>query len=279
MPEPVAWRYDATSQPRLRVLFLAGVGLVYGVPLLVVGSAVVLLGFTLWYGSWELRLLVGLFALVGGPASLLYLLPMLRDPDQRPTFYPESVERPGSVRTRWAAGVVGAASLAVAWWVAVPLAAGLVAVAALAGLGYVLAATRGHVDPDAATLRLGPREFDLSPVTGYRTRRIGPLALVTLSVPTRPGRFGGVPARFVVPSDRRGDVTAALDAVVDANEAQDTAGRDSNPVVRGVAATLALLFVGAGVGGVVLVGAGVGWYVAALCWLFAVVFLVVAREG
>jgi fatty acid desaturase len=174
---------------------------------------------------------------------------------------------------------VGAASLAVTWWLSVPLAAGLGAVAALAGLGYVLAATRGHVDPETATLGLRAREFDLSPVAGYRTRRIGPLALVTLSVPSRPGRFGGVPPRFTVPSDRLVDVTTALEAVVDANEEQDAAGRDPNPVVRGVALALALLFVGAGVGGVVLVGAGVGWYVAALCWLFAVVFLYVAREG
>lgn len=34
-------------------------------------------------GSLKLRLLVVLLALVGGPFSLLYLLPMVRDPDQR----------------------------------------------------------------------------------------------------------------------------------------------------------------------------------------------------
>lgn len=279
MAEPVAWRYDATSQPWLRVLLLVGVGLLYGVPLLVVGSALVLLGFTVWYGSWVLRLLVGLFALVGGPASLLYLLPMLRDPAQRPVFFPESVDRPLSARARWGAGVVGAGVLLVAWWVAVPFAVGVAAVAALAGLGYVLAATRGHVDPETATLRLRARAFDLSPATEYRTRRLGPLGLVTLAVPTRPGRFGGVRTRFTVPVDALDAVTAALDAVVATNEGQATAGRDPNPVVRGVALALALLFVGAGVGGVVLVGVGVGWYVAALCWLFAVVFLYVAREG
>lgn len=83
----------------------------------------------------------------------------------------------------------------------------------------------------------------------------------------------------MVPHDRLCDVTAALEAVVDANAGQDTPGRDPNPVVRGVAAALAVLFLGAGVGGVVLVGGGVRWYVAALCWLFAVVFIFVAREG
>lgn len=279
MTGAVSWRYDATSQPWLRTLLLVAAGLLYGLLLLFAASAAGVLGLAVWRGSWELRLLVGLFALVGGPLSLLYLLPMLRDPDQRPTFYPASVEHPFSTRTRLIAAVAGAALLALAGWVAVPLAVALVAVGGLAGLGYVFAATRGRVDPDTSTLALGPREFDLSRATGYRTRRLGPLALVTLSVPARPGRFGSLPSRFAVPVERLGDVTAALDAVVAATDAEEPEGRDPNPVVRAVAVTLALVFVGAGVGGVAFAGVGVGWYVAALCWLFAVIFLYVAREG
>lgn len=279
MPEAVPWRYDATNQPWLRALLLVAAGLLYGLLLLFAASAAFVLGLVAWRGSWEVRLLVGLFALVGGPLSLLYLLPMLRDPEQRPTFYPAAVEPPIPTRTQLVAAVAGAALLALAGWVAVPLAVALVAVGGLAGLGYLLAATRGHVGSDTATLALGPREFDLSRVAGYRTRQLGPLALVTLSVPARPGRFGSVPSRFTVPVDRLDDVTAALDAVVAATDTEEPEGRDPNPVVQAVAVTLALVFVGAGVGGVALVGSGVGWYVAALCWLFAVIFLYVAREG
>lgn len=279
MPEAVPWRYDATSQRWLRALLLVAAGLLYGLLLLFAVSAAGVLGLAVWTGSWELRLFVGLFALVGGPLSLLYLLPMLRDPDQRPTFYPAAVEHPFSTRTWLVAAIAGAALLALAGWVAVPLAVVLVAVGGLAGLGYLLAATRGRVDPETGTLAVGPREFDLSRVAGYRTRRLGPLALVTLSVPARPGRFGSVPSRFTLPVARLDDVTAALDAVVAATETEDPEGRDPNPVVRGVALVLALVFVGAGVGGVALVGSGVGWYVAALCWLFAAIFLYVAREG
>ncbi|WP_255198682.1 hypothetical protein [Halorarius litoreus] len=279
MSDRVSWRYDATTQPWLRGLFLVGCGLLYGVPVLVLGAVTVLLGLLLWTGSWELRLLIGLFALVGGPLSLLYLLPMLRDPDQRPTFSPESVERTLSTRAKAVLGVGGASLLGVAWAVDPRLAGGLVAVGLLAGVAYAISATRGTLDPETATLRDRERTFDLSRVTGYRRRRLGPLALVTLSIPTRPGRFGGAPSRVLVPGERLDEVTAALDAVVAANADREVEGREPNPAVRWVAAALALGFVAAGVGGVVLVGAGVGWYVAALCGLFAVVFLFVAREG
>lgn len=279
MPDEVSWRYDATTQPWLRGLFLVGSGLLYGVQVLVLGAVLVVLGMLLWTGSWELRLLVALFALVGGPLSLLYLLPMVRDPDQRPTFYPGSVERTLSIRAKALLGVVGASLLAGAGAVDPWLAGGLVVTGVLAGAAYVLAATRGSLDPQTATLRTRERTFDLARVAGYRSRRLGPLALVTLSVPTRPGRFGGPPSRVLVPADRLDDVTAALDTVVAANADHTVEGREPNPAVRWVAAALALGFVAAGVGGVVLVGAGVGWYVAALCGLFAVVFLFVAREG
>lgn len=275
----VSWQYDATSEPWLRALFLLGAGLLYGVQVLVVGAVLGLLALLLWGGSWELRLLVAVFALVGGPVSLLYLLPMLRDPDQRPSFYPQSVDRTLSTRSKALVGVAGAGLLAVSGWVDTRLAGGLVALGALAGVGYLLAATRGQLDPETATLRDRQREFDLSRVTGYRTRRLGPLALVRLTMPTRPGRFGGVPSRVRVPADRLDDVTAALDAVVDANADRDLDGREPNPVVSWVAAGLAALFVAAGVGGVVLVGGGIGWYLAALCGLFAGIFLLVAREG
>lgn len=60
MPEAVTWRYDATSQPWLRALFLAGVGLLYGVPLLVVGGALGLVGG----GGWYVAALCWLFAVV-----------------------------------------------------------------------------------------------------------------------------------------------------------------------------------------------------------------------
>jgi hypothetical protein len=278
MAAGVSWHQDATTDPWLRALFLLGAGLVYGVAVLVAGAGLATLALVLLTGSTAVRLLVVLLVLVGGPLSLVYLLPMVRDPDQRPTFYPESMRMAPrlSLPRRAGLGVLAAALLATAWWLDPRLAAVLVAGGVLAGLAYALAASRGSIDPERATLDTGAREFDLGGVTGYRTRRLGPVALVSLSAPARPGRFGSVPSRVVVPADRLADVCAALDAVI-AGEAAP--GREPNRAVRLAAGALALLFVAVGAAAVALVGRAVGWYAAAVCWLFGAILLVVAREG
>ncbi len=229
----VEWRHDATTEPWLRVALLVGSGLLYGAFGLFLGAGLVSLGLVRWTGSRAVRALVVVLALVGGPFSLLYLVPAFADPDGRPSF-----------------GV----------------AAGLAGLAALAGAVYLAFATRGRLDPAAATLETPTREFDLGQVTGYRVRRVGPVAFAT-------------PSFVRVPIDRLAAATDALDAVVAEAERERPAGRDPNPAVRWVAAGLALLFLAVGAGALVLVDAGIAWYLAVLSWLFAAIFLLVAREG
>lgn len=275
----VTWRYDATTQRWLRVLYLLAAALLHGVGVVVVVGGLTLLGVALWTGSTEIRVLVVLLALVGGPVSLLYLLPILRDPDQRPSFYPEemTVGLALSVRQRVALGLVGGTALAGSLLLDPRLTAAVAGAGVLAALTYGVTASRGTIDPERAVLDTGAREFELDRVTGYRSRRLGPLTLVTLSVPNRPGRLGRATTRVLVPSERLAEVEAALDAVVAA--ADPEAGREPNPQVRIVAGGLALLFLGIGAAAVITIGTGVGWYVAALCGLFGVLLLLVAREG
>lgn len=279
MPDSVTWRHDATTRRWLRVLFLVAAGLLHGVVVLVGAALLFVVGLALWRGSTAVRALIVLLALVGGPVSLLYLLPMLRDPAQRPQFYPEGMTvGPGlPVRQRAVLGVVGAGLLAGCWWLDPRLAAVVVAGGVLAGVAYAVAATRGTVDPERAVLETGAREFALDRVTGYRTRRVGPVALVRFVAPARPGRLGRAPSFVVVPSDRLPDVEAALDSVV--ARVAPGEGREPNPQVRLVAGGLALLFLAVGAAAVVAIGAVIGWYVAALCWLFGAILLLVAREG
>jgi hypothetical protein len=272
----VSWQHDATTRRWLRLPLLLGLGVVDGIAVLVAGAVLAMLAFVLLTGTAEARLLVVLFALIGGPLSLVYLLPVLRDPAQRPSFL-GTEHRQLSGRQRAAVGVVGAAVLALSWWLDPRLAAIVAGLGVLGGAVYALSATRGTIDPEDATLRVAAREYDLAPVTGYRTRRFGPVALVTVSAPNRPGRFGRVPSRFRVPTDRLDEVTAALDGVV--ATAPSETGRPSNPAVRLVAGGMALLFLAVGVAAAVLVDGVVGWYVAAVCGLFAVILLAVAREG
>ena len=83
-PSTIQWRYDAADSWLLRVLahgFVAGLG---GTVLLAaVGVVLALPALVGSLGVGPLALVV-LLALIGGPASLLYLWPMIRDPDQRP---------------------------------------------------------------------------------------------------------------------------------------------------------------------------------------------------
>lgn len=279
MAGSVTWRHDATTERWLRVLFLLAAALLHGVGVVVAVGGLALLGVVLWTGSTGARALVVLLALVGGPASLLYLLPMLRDTDQRPSIYPEEMTMglALSVRQRVALGLSGGAVLVGSWWLDPRVAAAIVGGGVLAGLTYALAATRGTIDTERAVLDTGAREFELDRVTGYRSRRLGPLSLVTLAAPNRPGRLGRSTTRLLVPTARLADVEAALDVVV--ATADPETGRDPNPQVRLAAGVLALLFLGIGAAAVVTIGTGIGWYVAALCGLFGGVLLLVAREG
>ncbi|WP_276257852.1 hypothetical protein [Haloglomus litoreum] len=279
MATSVTWRHDATTERWLRGLYLVGAALLHGVFGLAAAALLAVVGLALLTGNTAVRLLVVVLVLVGGPASVLYLLPMLRDPDQRPRFYPEemTVGLALSLRQRVALGLLGAAALAGPWLLD-PRLTGLVAVGGvLAGVTYAVATTRGTIDPERAVLDAGARVFDLDRVTGYRVRPLGPLTLVTLSIPARPGRLGRSTTRLLVPTDRLDDVTAALDAIV--AEAAPETGRDPNPQVQLAAGALALLFLGIGAAAVATIGAGVGWYVAALCGLFGLLLLLVAREG
>jgi hypothetical protein len=235
-----------------------------------------LLGVVLVFfvGSTELRLLVLLFALVGGPFSLLYLLPMLTDQSQRKLpFSGREPTIPG--RERVAAGIVGGLTLAGAVLIDQRLALALFATGLLAGAVGFVCSTRGEIDPESGTASNGYREWEFSRVTGYSTRRIGPFVVVSLSA-SGPGSFGTVPSWLLVPATVADDATTALDTILDTTEAD--AGRDPNPAVRAVAGGFAVLLL---IGAVALtqVGGPVGWWGAAVTGLFALVFLAVAREG
>lgn len=274
MPLAVSWRYDYGTEPWLRWLVRAGLAALFGGYVGILALLAVAVVTILVAGRPELRLLVVVLALVGGPFSLLYLLPMLRDRSQRPRTF-TGRERVIPIREHVACAAVGAAALGGAFLVDPRLAGGLVACGLAAGVVAYVCSTRGEIDPESGTAQNDSREWDLSRVTDYSTRRLGPFALVSLSA-SGPGSFGTVPARLLVPRSVAADVTAALDAVVARGDEHD--GRDPNPAVRAVALGFAVVLL---VGAVVLtqVAGPVGWYAAVFAGLFAAIFLAVAREG
>lgn len=274
MPSTVSWRYDYDTEPWLRWLVRAGMGAVFGVyaGILALGLLGVVLVF--FVGSTEVRLVVVVLALIGGPFSLLYLLPMLTDASQRKLPF-TGRERTVPPRERVAAGIVGGPALAGALWVDRRLALVLLVGGFLAGAVGVVCSTRGEVDPETGTASNGYREWGLARVTAYSTYRIGPLVVVSLSA-SGPGSFGAVPSWLLVPASTADDATAALDAILAASE--DSSGRDPDPVVRAVAGGFAVLLLAGAVALTRLAGP-VGWWAAAVTGLFGVLFLAVARDG
>jgi hypothetical protein len=276
MPSRVSWAYDYATEPWLRWFARAGAAALLGGYLAFFGSAAAALAVALLSGGPAIWLLVAVFALVGGPFSLLYLLPVLRDPDQRRGLVFSGRERRVPLREWLACGAVGAGVLGASALLVRPLlAVGLAAGGLVTGVVAVLCSTRGTIDPETATAERGQREWDLSRVTGYGTHRLGPLVLVSFEA-AGPGRLGTVPSRIVVPASVAADATAALDAIVAADREVET--RAPNTAVRVVALCFAALFAGGSVAAVVALDT-IGWYVAAIGVLFGSIFLFVAREG
>lgn len=277
MSDVVTWRYDHTTESWLRWALLAGATAVFGVSVGVAVMAASALLVTLVGGSLEVRLLVVVLALVGGPFSLLYLAPILRDPDQRPRFRPADQEPLLSNRTKLLAGLVGAPLLGGSLLLAPLLAAGLLVAGLVAGLVGIICSTRGTLEPESATLDGQYREWDLDSVRGYRTVAVGPLTIVWLRADS-PGSFGRIPSWFLVPTAEIGDVTAALDTVRRKTDVET--GRDPNTAVRVVASLLAVTSAAASAAAVLLGGFGhLSIYGASMGLLFAGLFVVVAREG
>jgi len=274
MSAPVSWEYDYTTEPWLRWLVRAGAASVFGGYLGMVSTSLFGLVAVLLAGDPGLTMLVAVLALVGGPFSLLYLWPMLRDADQRPGPF-TGRERRVPIREWAVAGVVGVVALAGAMVVDPLLAGALFGCGLVAGVVGVLCSTRGTVDPETATMERNHREWDLSRVTDYGTRRVGPLVVISFEA-TGPGSFGTVPSRIAVPAAVADEVTGVLDAIVERDHETDS--RDPNAAVRAVAVLFALMFAGGGVAGAVFLDR-LGWYVGLLGLLFAGIFLLVAREG
>lgn len=272
--ERVTWQYDAATVGWLRALLLGSLSVLLGGVLAVFGLLAVAFGAVLLGADPAIKLLAVVLLLVGGPASLLYLLPMARDPAQRPPLVPVRTDADLDGR-RLGVGALGGAVLLVGLaWVA-PVAAVALFGLAVAGLFcYGVCASRGELDGETRTLHSNERDWDLSRLSGVASWRLGPVAVVRLRS-TGPGSFGTVPALVVLPASVHDDARAVLDRVA---EEPTEASRSGNAAVRIAATAMALVLLGVG-GAVAWAFGPLGWYVLALCGLFGAVLLFVARQG
>lgn len=239
MTPPVEWRYDTSTSRTLWLLahgFVAGLG---GALVWLVVLAVVVLVSVLPDVNPTALLLVGLLFLVGGPASLLYLWPMLADPDQRPSV--TSVVGEGQAPLPWttrsvlAAALVGAFLLGLLAAVGVPVDVvyGLVVLAVFSPVVLNAFTTVGSISDDR--LVCNGSSVPVRQVTGVRTLRVGSVVLCWVSYARGTGLFS--PRLLTVPVEDVDDVRRGLIAVEEPPRSATSLGR-SVRLLLGVAGTL-----------------------------------------
>lgn len=239
MPTAIYWDLSPTDLPRLgllRYLLFVFYGAYFG-PALVGG----LLGLPALLANPGLLALVVLLGLVGGPMSLLYLWPMIREPAQRP-----GPDQLGWIATLEPSGVglgilVGAlAGLVTAATVGSTALYLLVVVGLVVSLPVLgLFDAEGCVDADAGTLTVQERTVGVERLVAVRPYCFGSVTVCRLSYVEGAGGLGR-PYLFAVPADVADEVLSVLDSGVAAEA--DLTPRQSDPLARAVLGGVALLF-------------------------------------
>lgn len=234
----VEWSLDATTSRPLRVVShfpIAGIG---GSTLLVGLLVVVSIVTTPVIPSVGTVLFVALLVLVGGPFSLLYLLPMLTDPGQRPS----RAEFDGAEGFPFTARSVAAAVVGGAVVIAVLLAAGfpfevvysLVVALVFSPIAVAVFTTEGSLDDGGLTVNRST--VPLERVTGYRTVRVRDVVVFWIAYAPRSGLL--LPRLVTIPSSDAAPVRASLESGLDATPADDP----PDPVVQVVVIGMGLSF-------------------------------------
>ena len=237
------WSYDAAASRSLRLISHLPVAAVGGVFLPAAGASVAFVIADPGVLRSPFVLLVALLALVGGPMSLLYLWPMLADPDQRPTrsAFSGADGSPFTARSVGAAALAGALAVLALVAVGVPFEVvyGLVVGCVFSPILVAAATTEGTLDDGRLTINR--REVPLNRVAGVRSIRVRGFVVLWLSYVPRSGLF--VPRLAVFPGDADvGAVRGALEAGIRADPELEAPDR----AVQAVAIGMGALFLASG---------------------------------
>lgn len=211
------WSFDASTSRTLRFvshLPPAGLGgsllLAFGVAAVFVLSdpSVLLSGPTF---------LIALLLLIGGPLSILYLWPILADPEQRPSVaefeggdgFPFSFRSVFTAAVSGAVGLFGLIALGVPFDVLYLLVVGCV----FSPLLVAIVTTHGRLE--GGTLTINRTEVPIDRLTNVRSVRIRTFAVVWLSYARRSGVF--LPRLAVIPQGDAATVLSAIESGIDAD--------------------------------------------------------------
>jgi hypothetical protein len=204
----VSWSHGPADSAVARAFCYLQIGVLGGMALVFAGAVAGLYALTILSGNYRLLALLVLLTLVGGPASLLYLLPLIADPDQRPPIPEEWAEfRRLNIVGAAVAAVLGAVVIIGAFAAGPPvLWAAFLALPFVAFAGRSLASD-GAFDPRAGTLTYADREVDLDDVTGVNRTDVAGYAVVRLAHDAGLG----TPGLLVLPESVADAVVPALD--------------------------------------------------------------------
>jgi hypothetical protein len=275
-PSTIQWRYDAADSWLLRVLahgFVAGLGGTF--LLAAVGVVLALPALVGSLGVGPLALVV-LLALVGGPASLLYLWPMIRDPDQRPRMG-EAVgdgAHPWTPASTAVATVVGATGLMTLIALDVPVTVLYAVVGGSLASPMVVALFSTDARVESGRLTAGGSSVPLAQIETVRTVSVGRVVVCWLSHARGTGLL--VPRLLTVPAGTWPAVRDHLSAAVGETPERP----DTDPFVRAVLVVAGGLFLGTGVLAAPAASeAFVGLYVGVVLGLLGILFVVAGWRG
>ena len=221
--EQIEWRVDAANSRLLRWVLYGWVGLFGGGAALIVGLVVGGAVVSALAGEAGSLVWVAILLLVGGPVSVLYILPVVRS-EWRPSlslFLPDPVDDPEeSVAERYAEAFSWHGAVA-----SVLLNAGVIAVLArldaralyaYIALWFVLlllasgCITWGRVDPEEPKLEYRTTTVPLEAVETVRRLRLGDVVVYWLSYRSGAREFS-TPSWLTVTSEAAGAVDRALE--------------------------------------------------------------------
>ena len=242
MRSSVHWDSDPSHSPLREFALYAVTGLFGGFLVTITLAGLYVLSQAVAAREFEILALVALLALVGGPLSILYLWPMLTDPDQRPPLVlPDWQPRP----SRLVVAIILGAGFASATTVLVDGGHLLVfAVWFLFVFVVSITGTSGRIDPDTDTISVDGRTGTLSSVHSVYRLDVGTWTGFLLTYRPAPA---SAPRIVVVPEAVADDAHSLLEfgAALDfANEnAPSWLGRRPLGIAAGGCLLVALGFV------------------------------------
>ncbi|MFB1066762.1 hypothetical protein [Natrinema sp. H-ect4] len=181
-PDTITWSRTVSSSKVGRFCLYLLVGLFGGVAALPVLFFLLSIVTLIGVGNYRLLAVVVLFTLIGGPFSLLYLLPLLLDREQRPLLG-GVLDRAGYDRLgkpQLAASAIFGALILVGLFLVHPLIMGIIFIGGtlVSTVGMNISAPEGKINTDTQTFHINGQTFNLDGLKTLYVHKLGDLAIL-----------------------------------------------------------------------------------------------------